>query len=338
MKKSFFPRLIVSIMAVSIIVGIVQFAPAHAQAADPSAAQGLQISPAIVELNAEKGKTYTLNLKVTNVTLTQLVYSTTVNDFDAKDETGAANVLLISTLPPTASIITWLKTDSEFTLGSHESLSLTAQVTVPADAEAGGHYGVLRFSGHAPDVSGTGVGLSASAGMLVLIRVAGNITESANLASFYTANGANQSSFFETAPIDFVTRIKNDGNIHVKPTGTITIQDAFGNTVGTVPVNDTKAIVLPSSIRRFDGEYKSGWMFGMYTANLTLGYGTTGQAITNTITFWVIPYKLILVLLLALVTFVFIASRLIKAYNKRIIAKAKNENTTKNKKNYKAKK
>lgn len=338
MKKAFFPRLIISIMTVGVITGIVQSALAHAQVADPSAAQGLQISPAIVELNAEKGKTYTLNLKVTNVTLTQLVYSTTVNDFDAKDETGAANVLLNSTLPPSASIITWLKTDSQFTLNSHESRNLTAQITVPANAEAGGHYGVLRFSGHAPDVSGTGVGLSASAGMLILIRVAGNITESANLASFYTVNGTNQTSFFEYAPIDFVTRIKNDGNIHVKPTGTITIQDPFGSTVGTVPVNDTKAIVLPSSIRRFDSEYKSGWMFGMYTANLTLGYGTKGQAITNTITFWVIPYKLVLVLLAALVTFVFIASRMVKVYNKRIIAKAKNENILENKKTHKAKK
>jgi hypothetical protein len=338
MKKAFFPRLIISMMAVGVIIGIVQVAPAHAQAADPSAAQGLQISPAIVELNAEKGKTYTLNLKVTNVTLTQLVYSTTANDFDAKDESGAANVLLNSTLPPTASIVTWLKTDSQFTLDSHESRSLVAQVTVPSDAEAGGHYGVLRFSGHAPEISGTGVGLSASAGMLILIRVAGNITESASLASFNTAHGSSQTSFFENAPIDFVTRIKHDGNIHVKPTGTVTIQDAFGNTVGTVPVNDTKAIVLPSSIRRFDSEYKSGWMFGMYTANLALGYGTTGQAITNTITFWVIPYKLLLVLLLALVTFVFIASRLIKVYNKRIIAKAKNEDSPKNKKTHKAKK
>jgi hypothetical protein len=338
MKKAFLPRLIISIMAVGIIVGIVQATPAHAQAADPSAAQGLQISPAIVELNAEKSKTYTLNLKVTNVTLTKLTYSTTVNDFDAKDETGAANVLLTSTLPPTASIITWLKTGSEFTLDPHESRSITAEITVPSNAEAGGHYGVLRFSGHAPNVSGTGVGLSASAGMLILIRVAGNITESANLASFYTVNGTSQTSFFEYAPINFVTRIKNDGTIHVKPTGTITIQDAFGNTVGTVPVNDSKAIVLPSSIRRFDSEYKSGWMFGMYTANLTLGYGTTGQAITNTITFWVIPYKLILVVLFCLATFVFIASRLIKVYNKRIIAKAKNENVFKNKKAYKTKK
>ncbi len=272
-------------------------------------------------------------MNVTNVTLTKLVYSTSVNDFKAKDETGTPQILLDSTLPPTASIVSWVSTDSQFTLDSHQSKKVTAQIMVPINAEAGGHYGVLRFSGHAPDLSGTGVGLSASAGALILIRVAGDITESANLASFYTANNGNQTSFFETPPIDFVTRIKNDGNIHVKPTGQVAVTDMFGNLVTTVPVNASESNVLPNSIRRFDDTYNSNWMIGMYTANLTLSYGTHGKAITNTITFWVIPYKLLLVCLLVLATLVFIASRLIKVYNRHIIAKAKNhENSPKNKK------
>jgi hypothetical protein len=337
MRKLLFPRIALGLVLVASIVGSMFDIPVHAQAADPSAAQGLQISPASVELNAEKGKSYTITLTVTNVTLTKLLYTTSVNDFKAKDETGTPEILLDSTLPSTASIVDWVSTDSQFTLDSHASKKVTAQISIPNNAEPGGHYGVLRFSGRAPSLDQTGVGLSASAGALILIRVAGDITESANLASFYTANGGSQTSFFETPPIDFVTRIKNDGNIHVKPTGNIAITDMFGNAVTTIPVNDIKSNVLPDSIRRFDSEYKSSWMIGLYTANLTLSYGTHGQAITNTITFWVIPYKLLLVCLLALATLVFIASRLIKVYNRHIIAKAKNENTTKNKKTAKKK-
>jgi uncharacterized membrane protein YqiK len=71
------------------------------------------------------------------------------------------------------------------------------------------------------------------------------------------------------------------------------------------------------------------WMFGEYTANLTMGYGSNGQAITSTINFWVIPYKIILAILLIVVTVIFILRRLIKVYNKRIIEKAKNENKNK---------
>ena len=336
MKKVLFPRITVSIIALSIIVGLVHITPSNAQA-NPDAAQGIQVSPALVELNAERGKTYMLTLKVVNVTLTKLVYTTNVNDFNSNSETGAANVLLESNLPKSASVIDWVSVLSGFTLDTRESRTLTAEVTIPNDAEPGGHYGVIRFTGQAPELSGTGVGLSASTGMLLLIRVSGDIKESSTLASFYTANGGNQTSFFEAPPIGFVTRIKNDGNIHVKPVGNIDIRDAFGNSVATIPVNDTKSNLLPSSIRRFDNEYKGGWMFGVYSADLTLGYGTTGQAITKTITFWVIPYKLLLIAVLVLATVVFIASRMIKVYNRRIIAKATNENI-KNKKTHKTKK
>jgi hypothetical protein len=152
------------------------------------------------------------------------------------------------------------------------------------------------------------------------------------VASFYTANSDKQTSFFEKSPISFVTRIKNEGNIHVKPVGSIEIRDTFGNLVKTLPINDDKSNVLPNSIRRFDSNFDGGWMIGRYTANLTLGYGTTGQAITATTSFWVIPYKLVLIAILVIATFVFVLSKLIKSYNRRIIAKAKNENSAKNKK------
>lgn len=331
MNKLLFSRITVGVIAFVAVASAIAVAPVSAQTADPTAAQGIQVSPALVELNAERGKAYTLNLKVTNITSTKLTYTTDVNDFNSKGEAGSPNVLLDSRLPASASVIDWVSTIPEFTLDTREGRTITAQVTIPNDAEPGGHYGVIRFSGRAPEVKETGVGLTASTGMLLLIRVSGDINETASLASFTTARGGNQTSFFETAPIQFVTRIKNEGNIHVKPIGNIDVRDWFGNSVTTIAVNESKSNVLPDSIRRFENEYQSNWMFGLYTANLTLGYGTTGQAITSTISFWVIPYKLVLVVLLAFVTFVFIVSRLVKVYNRHIIAKAKHEHTTKNK-------
>jgi hypothetical protein len=319
------PLLIFGLVSIAAIIAVTQTSPTSAQV-DPNAAQGIEISPALVELNAEPGKTYTIKLKVTNVTPARLVYTASVNDFNSKDESGSPRVLLDSAAAPSISVVNWVTTETEFALDSRESRTVYADVNVPSDAEPGGHYGVLRFSGRAPDLENTGVGLSASTGMLMLIRVAGDVKESASLAEFFTASEGNQTSLFESSPIGFVTRIKNDGNIHVKPVGLIEVRDAFGNSVSTVTVNDTKSNVLPGSIRRFEGSIKQDWMFGMYTADLTLGYGTTGQALTNTITFWVIPYKLILTVLIGLITLVFIASRLIKVYNKRIIAKAQHEN------------
>lgn len=295
---------------------------AQAQASNANAAQGIEISPALVELNGAAGGTYVINLNVTNVTSTDLFYTVSVDDFTAKDETGTPQILLDSTLPESASIRSWVSSPSGFILESRESRTVAVQVTIPDNAEPGGHYGVVRFSGQAPEVEETGVGLSASAGTLLLVRVDGDITEQARILEFFSANGGNRTGFFETSPVGFVTRIQNEGNIHVKPIGSIEIKDAFGSIVATLPLNNEKSNVLPDSIRRFDSQFDGGWMFGYYTANLTLGYGTTGQALTSSATFWVIPYRLILAVLLVVVTAGFILTRLVKAYNKRIIAKA----------------
>ena len=304
--------------------------PVNAESAN--AAQGIEISPASVELNAARGQTYDINLKITNVTASSLVYSTSVNDFSSADETGAPSISFDSVLPKTASITTWVQTIPEFELKSHEQRTVTVKIVVPNNAEPGGHYGVVSFSGKAPSLESTGVGLNASAGALILIRVDGDIVEKASLSSFYSAQDNKQNWFFEYSPITFVTRIKNEGNIHVKPVGNVEIHDMFGNIVKTLEVGDVKSSVLPSSIRRFDAQYDGSWMFGKYTANLMIGYGTTGQAITSTIDFWVIPYKLILAVIFIAATVIYVLRRLISVYNKRIIEKAKNEIKNKNKK------
>jgi uncharacterized protein YpmS len=319
------------IVTVFILVGFIKM-PVGAQEANNNAAQGVQISPTLVQLNASKGKIYNIDLSVTNVTGSDLLYKTSVSDFNASGETGSPHIFIDTKLSPTASIRTWVNAIPDFTLGAHKTQTVIAQITIPDNAEPGGHYGVIQFSGTAPTINSTGVGLSASAGVLVLIRVEGAITEKASLASFYTSLTQNgkESSFFENGPVYFVVRIQNEGNIHVEPVGNIAVTDMFGGLVTNIPINSDKSNVLPNSIRRFiDAKVNKDWMFGEYTANLTMGYGSNGQAITSTINFWVIPYKIILAILLIVVTVIFILRRLIKVYNKRIIEKAKNENKNK---------
>ena len=307
---------------------------AAAQSFDANAAQGLQISPAAIDLNGERGKTYTLKVNVLNVTSSDLVYSSAPHDFGAKDETGSPKILADGSLPASASVMSWISAPDQFTLHGHQTRDLNVTVTIPSAAEPGGHYGVLSLSGSSPDTNAPGIGLTASTGLLILIRVDGAISEQLSLASFTTDKGAKQQSFFETGPINFITRLKNEGNVHLSPSGTILVHDMFGGLVTSLPVNDQQGKVLPNSIRRFEGEFKKDWMVGRYTADLTLGYGTKGQAITNTISFWVIPYKLILIALFVLSTVGFVFSRMIRVYNRRIIAKSKNENNLKNKQHH----
>jgi hypothetical protein len=318
-----------------LVAGIIFFATivfvtpqkTHAQASNANAAQGIEISPVLVELNGVAGGTYKVTIKVINVTSSKLFYSVLVNDFTAKNETGTPQTLLDSTLPDAASIGSWVTLPDGFTLESRESKTIDVTLTIPQDAEPGGHYGVIRFSGQAPDVDDTGVGLSASVQSLLLVRVDGAITEQAQILEFFSAADGNRTGVFEGSPVGFVTRIQNQGNIHLKPVGSIEVKDAFGSIVSTIPVNEEKSNVLPDSVRRFDSVVNEGWMFGYYTANLTIGYGTKGQALVSSISFWVIPYRIILIALLVILTLGYILKRVVKSYNKRIIERALTHDT-----------
>ena len=324
----------------TLLAGVVAITPFSRTYADTTPnAEGLELSPAIINLNADPGKVYTATINVMNTTSSRLSFTTSTDDFGSKDETGTPSIILDGDGSSPTSIKNWVDTIPAFTLAPHEKEPITVVVTVPPNAEAGGHYGVVRFSGTPTDANGSTLGLVASAGTLFLVRVSGHINENLQLTTFSTASRDDkEGSFFESGPLKFVERFTNTGNVHVQPVGQIEIHDTFGNHVATIPINDTKGNVLPGGVRRFEQDFNKYWLFGHYTADLSVGYGTQGEAIVRTIGFWVIPYKLLLVTLLILIVIIYILTRLIKRYNKFIISRAKqHDEKTNNKKTTKKK-
>lgn len=291
----------------------------YAQSNAPQS-DGLAVSPALVEVNGAKGKTYSVDLTVQNVTNSTLTFDSSVDDFGAKDETGAPSILIDSAQDLPTSIKSWVSNIPSFTLSAQQIRKLTANITIPSSAEPGGHYGVIRFSGRTPESTST-LGQVASAGTLILIDVDGQAKESLQLASLDVTKSGHSDAVFESGPLTFVSRFTNTGSVHVKPVGQIEVKDGFGKPIATLKVNDPeKGNVLPSSTRRFESTLDKQWLFGRYTADLSVGYGTTGQAITKTVSFWVIPYKLVGIALLLLITLIYVLRNVIKRYNKFIIA------------------
>lgn len=297
----------------------------QAQTPPANGGQGFQISPVIVELNADPGRTYTINLKLKNVTSGSLLAKAQVNDFGAKNENGDPEIFLDNTGNRTFSMKQWVSPMPNTLFKTQESKNMPVNIKVPADAEPGGHYGVVRFSGIPPELEGdsSAVALSASIGTLVLIRVSGNIKESAQVASFYTVQHGRKKGFFENGPLDLVERIQNNGNVHIKPKGSVEVKNMLGKTVATLPVNDPPKNVLPDSIRRFEQKLDKKWLFGRYKAKLHLSYGSSNQNIYSTITFWIIPWKLILAILALVIVVILLLGFAIKRYNRYIIRKSK---------------
>jgi hypothetical protein len=294
------------------------------------AGQAFSISPPLVELNANPGQTVTTKIKLTNISNDELLIKVQFNDFGAKNETGEPEIIFDDTKSNSYSLRSWIVSPDPFKVKSKETKTVEFPIKVPADAEPGGHYATIRFTGTSSQVEDSGVALSASIGALVLMQVSGDIKEDGNIVEFFSANSQFASSnFFESAPIGFVERIKNGGNVHLKPTGTIEVKNMFGATVATLRVNgdpnDTKnppKSILPQSIRRFEQTLTGQWLFGPHTATLKISYGQNGRELTATTSFWVIPYKLIIVVL-AVGIALFLAGRAgIRRHNERVISKA----------------
>jgi hypothetical protein len=288
--------------------------------------QGLELSPPVIELQADPGQTVTGTLKLRNITKSDLIAKPRIDDFGAKGEDGQPQILLNETESTRYSLKYWVAPIPQMRLTPSTIQNVSFTISVPKNAEPGGHFGVIRFTAQPPELEGTGVALSASIGALVLLRVSGPITEKSELAEFGVGtvdrNGTfTSANFFEYGPVNFLERIRNTGSVHVRPQGTVDIFDIFNRKVASIAVNDKPGgNVLPSSVRRYQQEWNKRFLIGPYRARMNLTYGSGGTALTSqSIVFWVLPWKLLLISLLALLVLLFGLRIVIKRYNAYII-------------------
>jgi hypothetical protein len=302
------------------------------QAATPAApvpqgvAQGLEISPPVKELQADPGQTVSFPIRLRDVSSGALVVKATADDFGAKGENGDPKILLDEKEASRYSLKFWVQPLPNLTLVPQEVKTVTVNIAVPANAEPGGHYGVIRFTGTPPELEGTGVSLTASIGALVLLRVSGDIKEQLEVAEFYTSkpgkSGPSRASFFETGPINFTERLRNTGSVHSKPAGYVDVYNTFHKRIARLPVSNPARNVLPDSIRRFEQQLETKSLFGRYTAQMNASYGNNKKLSSQTISFWVVPYKLLAVILFALIVLIVLLRQGVRRYNQWIIRQA----------------
>lgn len=322
-SKSF---LYTSLIVLTLILGLTL----NSSQASAQSGQALEIAPPVLVLSGDPGQTITAEINLRDISSSKLVVTNEINDFTASDkEDGTPNIILDDGETNPFSIKSWINPISKLTLDPKQIKKVPVIIKIPANAPPGGYYGVVRFTGNPPELEGTGVSLSASLGALILLRVNGEVVEKLNIEEFGTSSalGGSSKSLFEMAPIYFYERIKNTGSIHERPAGQITITDMFNNKVAVVNVNIPPRDILPSSIRKFEQTLDSEtigtkMLFGKYTANLKIAYGTSGETLEKTITFWVIPYTLIAIGIIGLVGGFLLLRFVIRRYNNHIIAQA----------------
>jgi hypothetical protein len=120
------------------------------------------------------------------------------------------------------------------------------------------------------------------------------IIEKGELTSFKALK-----KIFWSNPAQLLAQISNTGNLHYKISGTIDIYK-FGKKISEI--NLDPRLAYPGKIRTYDEEWKfTPWSYGFYHAKINLVSEDQSIKLAGETTFWVIPWKTTLAVILLIV-------------------------------------
>ena len=311
LEKIFFITFILG----AVLAAAFQFALAQAQ----PAAEGITISPPLNEITLKPGDVTEQKIQITNPTTNVIELYPSVMNFQSSGDGGEPKFYSASDESNKFSLAQWISFgQTKLALTPQQVANFSYTITVPQDAEPGGHYGVVFLATQPPasDKQASQVSIASMVGSLVLVRVPGNIVEKGNLDEFSAPR------FYFKPPVPFTVFFSNQGNIHYKPEGEITIRNWRGREIDKIDINPTKGNILPDSRRKFALSWKDSkepfWQIpvGRFSANLHVVYGANGNVIDGKVYFWIIPWWVIIAAFLFLVLVIFFLIKIIRRRKK----------------------
>ncbi len=278
-------------MVVAIILGITTYVLLLLPHTPKANAQTLQlqdikdqvtfgVSPAIIEMNLVPKKVNTAEILVYNV-----------NPFPLPIKASAKNFYADESIPINARSMydasSWIKLEpADFIINPGESKKITVTINMPENAEPGGHYGTIFFQPVTPENptdEGKKTYITSRVGVLIFLTAPGDINERLNLTNVQISN------FTSFGPNEMNVTFQNPGNIHIIPTGNVTITNLI---TGKIIFNEQipSKIVLPQTEKTEIISLITKKMFpGKYRLNLDLEAGNSKIKIQREIIFWVFP-------------------------------------------------
>lgn len=191
---------------------------------------------------------------------------------------------------------------AEGTIPPGDMFIISGKIEIPKDANPGGKYFAVFFepSTDIGEYDGSNSGessVSVRIAGLVYLRVSGPISEGAE-ARLHTP------LFSEHGPVDITAEIKNKGDYHITPKGNIVIKDIFGRKIAEEALEEVN--IFPDASRIITTRPGTKWMVGKFTASLIATYGESKKSLVSEAVFWVFPWKISAIIILAIVIIVLI--------------------------------
>jgi hypothetical protein len=299
------------------------------KAADDGGALRLITSPLPVTLTAKPGQSVSTELRIRNGGTHDETLKMGLMTFKAYGNSGSPKLL---ERQPGDDFFDWVKfSQPQFSIAPNQWKTITMTISVPTSAAFGYYYAATFTRANPVSLSGqtTEAALIGSTATLVLLDVdVPGAKREVKVISFTT-----DKPWYEFLPTTFTVTLRNTGNVHVAPRGNIFIGKSAANDDAVLEINPARGNILPDSIRTFTTAWTDGFpvyveqqangkvvekdgqqqmklqwhfsdadklRFGKYTAHLAMVYddGHKDIPLEATATFWVIPWRIILALLL----------------------------------------
>ena len=306
-------------------------------------------SPLPINIAAEPGNSVSTDLRVKNDGTSTENIQITMMKFKAYEDSGKPQLL---EREPGDTFFDWVRfSEQTFTLAPNEWKTVTATFDLPVEASFGYYYAFVfsRAETETP-LETRQTALVGGTAVLVLLEAAvPDAKRSVEVAEFSLDH-----AFYEFLPARFTVKLKNTGNVHIAPRGNIFIDRGREKDIAILEINSEKGNILPQSNRIFESVWDDGFpvyknmvrdgkevldengqpemtltwnwkdasklRFGKYTAKMLLIYddGERDIPIEGTVSFWVMPWRLIggvvvnFILILGLVMYVIRLRRALK--------------------------
>lgn len=297
----------------------------------PTQAINLTVSPISVLLETDPGTQVTNSIRVLNNGTEAEHLTVELATFEASQDGSQPAIRSFTDTEAQKDWLTFSEKNITALPGEWKTVGLT--FAPPPEAALSYYYAIIvKRQSDAVAAEGESIVTGAPA-VLVLATVASpNARQELRLESFST-----QHAVYEFLPTSFEVVIQNSGNVHLAPFGNVFIDSGSKKDIAALSVNAANGMVLPGSTRTYTISWNDGFpsyepvlldgkpvlhtdgtpkqklhwdfsqmnklRFGKYTAQLLMVYdnGERDVPVESTLSFWVIPWRFLVVALLIVV-------------------------------------
>ena len=314
--------------------------PIYAQT--PSASYDVTVSPVFFDLTANPGDTLTEKIRIRNNASTPIPVKLQLESIS-----GDLNGNITLKQDKTNQALGWIKFENEkVVLAPMDWTDIPFTIAIPKDAGYGYYFAVNFTNDKQNAVTKTGAAVNGAAAVPILL----DVRKPGAKANAKIVNFSIENSILEYLPANFTAKIQNTGNIHIKPYGNIFISSGNDKNLAILDVNPALGSVLPQSARIFTAYWDDGFIvnepvlqngqpkldkngkqvmqltfnwnkltsfrFGRYSATLLMVFdnGTRDVPLQTSLSFWVIPYRAIITVIIAIIILIVVVKFLLGRY------------------------